>query len=108
WTRLVIARDRPLRAVTGLITGLHEPRASHLAILEQAVAAARFADRRASRRVSVNRRARRAEAITAASECSAIAVTGAAVHLERAYAEARHRGYLWHEFGDAHLIIGRP
>jgi hypothetical protein len=27
-------------------------------------------------------------------------------HLERAYAEARAAGYLWHEFGDSHLIIG--
>jgi hypothetical protein len=27
-------------------------------------------------------------------------------HLERAYAEARATGYLWHEFGDSHLIIG--
>jgi S-adenosylmethionine:tRNA ribosyltransferase-isomerase len=28
-------------------------------------------------------------------------------HLERAYAEARRAGYLWHEFGDSHLILGR-
>ena len=35
WTRLVITPDRPLRSVTGLITGLHEPRATHLAMLEQ-------------------------------------------------------------------------
>ena len=28
-------------------------------------------------------------------------------HLERAYAEARQRGYRWHEFGDSHLILGR-
>jgi len=26
-------------------------------------------------------------------------------HLDRAYAEARRLGYLWHEFGDSHLII---
>ena len=25
--------------------------------------------------------------------------------LERAYAEVRERGYLWHEFGDAMLIL---
>jgi S-adenosylmethionine:tRNA ribosyltransferase-isomerase len=25
--------------------------------------------------------------------------------LERAYAEVRDRGYLWHEFGDAMLIL---
>jgi hypothetical protein len=30
----------------------------------------------------------------------------AACHLRRAYAEARQEGYLWHEFGDSHLIIG--
>jgi hypothetical protein len=29
-------------------------------------------------------------------------------HLERAYAEARQRGYLWHEFGDSHLILANP
>jgi hypothetical protein len=28
-------------------------------------------------------------------------------HLDRAYAAAREIGYLWHEFGDSHLIIGR-
>jgi S-adenosylmethionine:tRNA ribosyltransferase-isomerase len=27
-------------------------------------------------------------------------------HLDRAYQEARQAGYLWHEFGDSHLIIG--
>ena len=27
--------------------------------------------------------------------------------LERAYAEVRQRGYLWHEFGDAMVITGR-
>jgi S-adenosylmethionine:tRNA ribosyltransferase-isomerase len=26
-------------------------------------------------------------------------------HLARAYREAQHRGYLWHEFGDVHLIL---
>ena len=41
WTSLVITPERPLRAVNGLITGLHEPRATHLAMLEQVVAAAR-------------------------------------------------------------------
>lgn len=34
WTRLVIAPPRRLRAVDALLTGLHEPRASHLAMLE--------------------------------------------------------------------------
>jgi len=34
WTRLVITPQRGLRAVDALLTGLHEPRASHLAMLE--------------------------------------------------------------------------
>ena len=33
WTDLVIEADRPIRAVDGLLTGLHEPRASHLKML---------------------------------------------------------------------------
>ncbi|HKC54552.1 MAG TPA: S-adenosylmethionine:tRNA ribosyltransferase-isomerase, partial [Vicinamibacterales bacterium] len=73
---VVIAADRTVRSVTGLITGLHEPRATHLALLERVVAAAAGAGVRGP------------------------------LHLERAYAEARRLGYLWHEFGDSHLIIG--
>jgi S-adenosylmethionine:tRNA ribosyltransferase-isomerase len=34
WTGLVLGPDRPARVVTGLITGLHEPQASHLQLLE--------------------------------------------------------------------------
>ena len=34
WTELVITPERGVRAVDGLLTGLHEPRASHLAMLE--------------------------------------------------------------------------
>jgi S-adenosylmethionine:tRNA ribosyltransferase-isomerase len=75
WTDIVITSDRPLRSVTGIITGLHEPRATHLMLLERVV--------------------------IAASICGPC-------HLERAYAEARRLGYLWHEFGDSHLIIGPP
>src|SRR6185436_7302915 len=33
WTDLVITPQRGVRAVDGLVTGLHEPRASHLAML---------------------------------------------------------------------------
>src|SRR6185295_7074349 len=33
WTNLVITSDRPLRSVSGLISGLHEPRATHLMLL---------------------------------------------------------------------------
>jgi S-adenosylmethionine:tRNA ribosyltransferase-isomerase len=77
WTDLVVTADRSLRSVTALITGLHEPRATHLTLLERVVAAGIPA-----------------------------AVCGPC-HLERAYAEARRAGYLWHEFGDSHLIVGR-
>ena len=41
WTDLVLTPDRPARAVTGLITGLHAPEASHLQLLE-AVAGTRL------------------------------------------------------------------
>ena len=34
WTDLVLGPDRPARAVTGLVTGLHAPEASHLHLLE--------------------------------------------------------------------------
>ena len=34
WTDLVLGPDRPARGVTGLITGLHAPEASHLLLLE--------------------------------------------------------------------------
>jgi S-adenosylmethionine:tRNA ribosyltransferase-isomerase len=74
WTNLVVTPDYPLRAVDSLITGLHEPRATHLAIIEAV----------ARRHVDA------AEAKTA---------------IERAYREALDRGYLWHEFGDAHVIL---
>jgi S-adenosylmethionine:tRNA ribosyltransferase-isomerase len=72
WTDLVITPDRPIRAVNGLITGFHEPHATHLTMLERAIEAA----------------------------------GGNRCHLERAYREAREARYLWHEFGDSHLIIG--
>jgi len=85
WTNLVITADRSLRSATGLITGLHEPRATHLAMLERVVDAA---------------------ARTAGSRQAGGDAFCAPCHLERAYAEARATGYLWHEFGDSHLIIG--
>lgn len=66
WTGVVITPERGMRAVDALLTGLHEPRASHLAMLET------LAGRE---------------------------------HLERAYGEALREGYLWHEFGDLHLIL---
>lgn len=67
WTGLVVTPDRGLSAVDGLITGWHEPEASHFQMLE--------------------------------------AVAGAEL-LERSYAAALERGYLWHEFGDSQLILG--
>jgi S-adenosylmethionine:tRNA ribosyltransferase-isomerase len=33
YTRLRVTRDHPLRVVDGLLTGLHEPEASHLDLL---------------------------------------------------------------------------
>jgi S-adenosylmethionine:tRNA ribosyltransferase-isomerase len=85
WTSLVVTPDRPLRSVSGLITGLHEPRATHLALLE-AVAAVPSTEDGAARAPSSGRGRR---------------------HLQRAYDEARRLGYLWHEFGDSHLILAR-
>ena len=75
WTSLVITPERPLRVVNAMITGLHEPHATHLTMLERVIDGARDAARSAS-------------------------------HLERAYRKREQSGYLWHEFGDSHLIIG--
>ena len=66
WTDTVITAQRGVRAVDGLVTGWHEPEASHLAMLE--------------------------------------AVAGRPA-LTDAYAEAFATGYLWHEFGDSHLLL---
>jgi S-adenosylmethionine:tRNA ribosyltransferase-isomerase len=66
WTRLVITPERGMKVVDGLLTGLHEPRASHLAMLE--------------------------------------ALAGRQ-HLRVTYDAALAEGYLWHEFGDLHLIL---
>ena len=66
WTDLVITPERGVRVVDSLLTGFHEPKASHLAMLEA------IAGRR---------------------------------HLETAYEAALDGRYLWHEFGDLHLIL---
>lgn len=66
WTDLVITPERGVFAVDGLLTGLHAPRASHLAMLE------------------------------------AFATSD---HLSLAYENALREEYLWHEFGDLHLIL---
>jgi S-adenosylmethionine:tRNA ribosyltransferase-isomerase len=44
WTHLVLGPERPARAVDGLLTGWHEPEASHLLLLE-AVAGPRLVSR---------------------------------------------------------------
>jgi S-adenosylmethionine:tRNA ribosyltransferase-isomerase len=66
WTDLVITPERGVRAVDGLLTGWHEPEASHLLMLE--------------------------------------AIAGRQV-LEDSYEASLAEGYLWHEFGDVHLIL---
>jgi S-adenosylmethionine:tRNA ribosyltransferase-isomerase len=66
WTSHVVTPASGVRAVDGLLTGLHEPRSSHLRML------AAFADPDL---------------------------------LHRCYEEAIRAGYLWHEFGDVHLIL---
>ncbi|MGW2289480.1 S-adenosylmethionine:tRNA ribosyltransferase-isomerase [Streptomyces phaeochromogenes] len=66
WTDLVVTPERGVRVVDGLLTGLHEPEASHLLMLE--------------------------------------AVAGRAA-IDRGYEAALHGRYLWHEFGDVHLIL---
>jgi S-adenosylmethionine:tRNA ribosyltransferase-isomerase len=66
WTRLVVTPETGVRTVDGLLTGWHEPQASHLRLLE--------------------------------------AVAGREL-VERSYAVALEHGYLWHEFGDVHLLL---
>ncbi|MET7846994.1 S-adenosylmethionine:tRNA ribosyltransferase-isomerase [Streptomyces avermitilis] len=66
WTDLVVTPERGVRVVDGLLTGLHEPEASHLLMLE--------------------------------------ALAGRAA-VDRGYEEALAGLYLWHEFGDLHLIL---
>ena len=65
-TNLVVDAAYTPRVTTGLLTGWHEPMASHLAMVEA------FAGRRL---------------------------------LEASYRAALDGGYLWHEFGDSHLIV---
>ena len=65
WTAVIITPERGIRAVDALLTGFHEPEASHLAMLE--------------------------------------ALAGRP-HLQQTYAAALAERYLWHEFGDLHLL----
>jgi S-adenosylmethionine:tRNA ribosyltransferase-isomerase len=89
WTDLVIEPRRCLRAVDALLSGLHEPRATHLAMLG-AVAGREEACEACRRAVPAAR--------------SQLALAGFD-HLRKAYGEALREGYLWHEFGDLHLIM---
>ena len=66
FTRTFIHPDRGVATVDGLISGFHDPLASHLAML--------------------------------------YAVAGQEL-VRDAYAQAVAHGYLWHEFGDSHLIL---
>jgi S-adenosylmethionine:tRNA ribosyltransferase-isomerase len=66
WTSLVVTPENGLRAIDGLLTGLHDSESSHLQLLE--------------------------------------AVAGEEL-LERSYRAARERRYLFHEFGDVHLVL---
>jgi S-adenosylmethionine:tRNA ribosyltransferase-isomerase len=66
WTNLVVTPERGLWTVDGVLSGWHEPAASHLQLLR--------------------------------------AVAGDEL-LERCYREALAHGYLWHEFGDSHLVL---
>lgn len=66
FTRLYLHPGRPPQVVNGLITGLHDPVTSHLAML--------------------------------------YALAGPEL-IREAYATAVQQQYLWHEFGDSHLIV---
>lgn len=66
WTDLVIDPAHQMRAVDGLVTGWHEPGASHLALLK---------------------------------------AVGGQELIAASYAEAINARYLWHEFGDSHLVL---
>jgi S-adenosylmethionine:tRNA ribosyltransferase-isomerase len=66
WTSRVVTPQAGPRVVDALLTGLHEPRSTHLLMLS--------------------------------------AFAGDDL-LRRCYAAATERGYLWHEFGDVHLLL---
>ena len=80
WTRLVVTPERGIRSADAMLTGLHEPRSSHLAMLEALA---------------------KSEPSTPASKHR----LAGKEHLKLAYGEALKEAYLWHEFGDLHLIL---
>jgi S-adenosylmethionine:tRNA ribosyltransferase-isomerase len=66
WTSHIVTPETGLRTVDGLLTGFHEPRSTHLLMLQ--------------------------------------AFAGPEL-LRRCYAAAVDHRYLWHEFGDVHLLL---
>lgn len=66
WTDRIVSPQHGVAVVDGLLSGFHEPQASHIALLHAFVAPAT---------------------------------------LRRAYETAAAESYLWHEFGDVHLIV---
>ncbi len=66
WTDLMITPERGVKVVDGLLTGFHEPKSTHLLMLQ--------------------------------------AIAGQE-QIDRAYRAAIEGQYLWHEFGDLHLIL---
>jgi S-adenosylmethionine:tRNA ribosyltransferase-isomerase len=66
WTHHLVTPQTPPRVVDALFTGLHEPRSTHLLMLN--------------------------------------AFAGAGL-LRRCYTAAVQHSYLWHEFGDVHLLL---
>ncbi len=66
FTRLYLHPKQPTHVINGLLTGFHDPKASHLAML--------------------------------------YVIAGKELVME-GYQEAVAEGYLWHEFGDSHLLL---
>jgi len=66
WTDLIITPNHQVHSVDGMLTGMHEPNATHLAMLE---------------------------------------AVSSRPHLQKTYQQALDLNYLWHEFGDLHLIL---
>jgi len=85
WTEIVITPQRGVRAVDGLLTGFHEPRATHLSMLQALAGQCDCDELRANPAAESDLRA-----------CLAVAGNE---HLRIAYAEALKEKYLWHEFG---------
>ncbi len=92
WTDHVVTPGAGLRAVDGLLTGLHEPRSSHLLMLEA------FAG-------GFGGSSPQAGTAGGFGGSSPQAGTAGADLLGRCYEAATEEGYLWHEFGDVHLLL---